>query len=76
MAGEGASEWPRRTTEAEEEAELRGTQQMDFGGNECTHTQKDRGGDGASADDERGPGADGCQLILCGESSKTENLVA
>ena len=50
---------------------------MDFGGNECTHTQKDRGGDVVSAaDDERGPGADGCQLILCGESAKTESFVA
>ena len=41
---------------------------MDFGGNECTHTRTDRGD--RADDDEKAPGADGCQLILWRETKR------
>ena len=37
---------------------------MDFGGNDCTHTDRRDRADDDDDDDEKAPGADGCQLIL------------
>ena len=51
MTGERAS-----GQREQQKLRVRGTQQMDFGGNECTHTRTDRGGDLADDDDEKAPG--------------------
>ena len=42
---------------------------MDFGGNECTHTQTEER-------DEKAPGADGCQLILWRERERERERIA